>query len=203
MHIYKNGGIIYMKRKSKHALIGAVLLIVSIFVTIFNLRFFSASFGNLWPALLLLVGIFFYLYYFSTKKKKNRPAVLFLGTFVAISSVFIFILSFTSYDYMRVLWPGFFFALGMGVLSLYFYGKKKKSALAFSIVLLSLSILIWIFYALKSKFGLPIGITLFILGAAFLTRGLIKEAKKPEVEHAEEPQKGDEEITVPDFENFE
>lgn len=192
-----------MKRKSKHALIGALLLIVSIFVIIFNLRFFSASFGNLWPALLLLLGIFFYLYYFSTKKKKNRSVVLFLGTFIAISSVPLFILSFTSYDYMRVLWPGFLFALGMGMLSLYFYGKKKKGALAFSIVLLSLSIVIWIFYALKSKFGLPIGVILFILGAAFLTRGLIKEAKKPEEEHPEEAQKSSEEITVPDFESFE
>jgi Na+/proline symporter len=79
---------------------------------------------------------------------------------------------------MNFLWPGFLFALGMGILALYVYGKNKKAVLAGSILILSLSILIWVIYSLKSQFGFVIGVSLFIIGAAFLTRGLIKEKKE-------------------------
>jgi uncharacterized membrane protein HdeD (DUF308 family) len=78
-----------MKRKGKYALIGILLIAVSIFVIIFNMRYQDGTFKDLWPAILLVFGVVLYLYYFSTKKKKNRLGVLFLGTFIAICSVFL------------------------------------------------------------------------------------------------------------------
>jgi uncharacterized membrane protein HdeD (DUF308 family) len=171
-----------MKKKGKYALIGILLLVVGIFVITFNMRFQDGTFKNLWPTVLLVFGIILYLYYFSTKKKKNRLPVLFLGTFIAICSVFLFVLSFTSFSNMRVLWPGFLLALGLGILSLYFYGRRNKGVLAGALLLIALPIVIWIFYSLKSKYGLVIGVSLFILGAAFLTRGLIREIEISAVE---------------------
>ncbi len=169
-----------MTKKSKRIIIGIALIVISIFVVYFNLQFFEGSFKKLWPAILLLLGMFFYLYYFSTKKKKNRLAVLFIATFIAVSSVPLFVLTVTSFSHFRVLWPGFLFALGIAILSLYFYGKGKRGTLFGAALFLSLSVLIWIVYSLKSQFGLVIGVSLFIVGAAFLTRGFIKELPPPE-----------------------
>ena len=167
-----------MKRKSKHALIGIAFIAVSVFVIYFNMSFFEGGFKHLWPALVLLFGAFLYLYYFSTKKTRNRLFILFIATFIVISSIPLFVLAVTSFEYMNFLWPGFLFALGMGILALYVYGKNKKAVLVGSILTLSLSILIWVIYSLKSQFGLVIGVSLFIIGAAFLTRGLIKEEQE-------------------------
>jgi hypothetical protein len=167
-----------MKRKGRFTLIGVLLIAVSIFEIAYNIRFQDGGFRDLWPGILLFLGIVLYLYYFSTKKKKNRPGVLFFGTFIGICSVFFFIVSFTSFSHLNVLWPGFIFALGTAFLSVYIYGSGKKAVLVFAVLLISLSIVIWIFYALKTKVGLVIGVSLFILGCAFLTRGLIRERDK-------------------------
>ncbi len=164
-----------MKRKGKHLLIGVILIITSIVVLYYNLKNFEGGFAKLWPALVLLFGMFLYIYYFSTKKRKNRLFLLFLATFLAISSIPLFILTFTSFTLISDLWPGFLFAFGIGILSLYFYGKKKKILLFLSSIIIAASLLVWIF-SVRSQFFIVIGVVLLIVGAAFLTRGLIKEA---------------------------
>ncbi len=165
-----------MKRKTRHLLTGIVFLIISFTVLYFNLSMFKGSFSKLWPSLILLAGTILYILYFSTKKKKNRLFILFVATFIALASVSLFILSFTSKDIMPYLWPSFPLALGMSILSLYFYGKKKRYILLVSSLVITASLLIWVIYLMQSKFGLVIGVVLLITGAAFLTRGLIHEA---------------------------
>lgn len=173
---------------------GIFLILISIAVLYFNLSFFKGSFKKLWPSGILLFGVIFYIYYFSTKKKKNVAFSLFLATFFAVSSVPLFILTFTSLKNLSFLWPGFFLAFGVALLSLYYFEKKKRITSIISMILIFGSLLIWIFYSLRSQFGLIIGVSLLIIGAAFLTRGLIKEEKSDltepfqegrEVEHAE------------------
>ena len=164
-----------MTRKNKHLFIGIALIIVSIAVIFFNLKVFEGGFNKVWPAILLIVGVILYIFYFSTRKKRQRLLVLFLATFIATSSIPLFILTFTSYERITVLWPGFLFTFGLGLLSMYFYGNKKKILAVLSTFVISVSILIWIIYSLETQFGLVIGASIFLLGAAYLTRGLGKE----------------------------
>jgi len=165
-----------MKRKTRHLLTGIILLIISFTVLYFNLSLFKGSFSKLWPSLILLAGFALYILYFSTKRKKNRLFILFIATFIALLSVPLFILSFTSKEIMTHLWPSFPLAGGLSVLSLYFYGKNKRYVLLIASLIIAASLLIWVVYLMQSKFGLVIGVVLFITGAAFLTRGLIHEA---------------------------
>jgi len=174
-----------MKTKTKQFTMGIIIIAVSVVVMFFNLKSFEGSFKNLWPAIVLLFGLIFYIYYFSTKKKKNRTSILFLATFLAVASVPLFVLTFTSFENIDKIWPGFLFALGMGILAVYFYGKQKGITLFTSSMVISISILIWIFYSVRSRFGLVIGVSLLLIGAAFLTRGLIKEPQVPSVEKEE------------------
>ena len=175
-----------MKRKIKQQVLGIILLIVSIAVLYFNLKKVEGSFSKLWPSLILLVGVFFYIFYFSTKRKHERLSLLFLATFLAISSIPLYILTFTSFDYIDIIWPGFLFAIGMGFLSLYFYGKGRKSALFLSTIMIGVALFIWAFYSVRYQFGLVVGVIFLVVGAAFLTRGFIKQYDTEDDELSEE-----------------
>ena len=186
-----------MKKKSRHLVIGIAIIILSLAVLYFNLKIFKASFNRLWPSLFLLAAMALYLYYFSTRKRKNRLIFLFLATFIAPISVSLFFLTFTSISNMRYIWPVFILSLGLGMLSVYFYDGERKTLLMLSTILIAISFIIWIFYATKSEFGLLIGVALLIIGAAFLTRGIIRETPaipgdeesiKPETSGSDEKQ---------------
>ena len=167
-----------MKRKAKQQVMGIILIIISIAILYFNLKKVEGSFGKLWPTFVLLVGIFFYIFYFSVKKKGDRPALLFLATFLAISSIPLYILSFTTFENFNILWPGFLLAFGFGFLAVYFYGKGRKVALLLSFLAIGASIIIWALYSVQYRFGLVTGVVFLIVGAGFLTRGLIREQVK-------------------------
>jgi uncharacterized membrane protein HdeD (DUF308 family) len=164
-----------MQKRTKHLFSGIIIIIVSFFVLYFNLKTFEGSFGKLWPAILLLLGVVLYIAYFSTRKRKNRISLSFLATFVSVSSIPLFFLTFTETVYFRYLWPGFLLAIGCGLLTVHFYGNKRKGTLFLAQLLIALPILIWIIYAMRSIFGLVIGVVLLMVGVTFLARGLIRE----------------------------
>lgn len=160
-----------VKKRNKQLVVGIVLVILSVAILYYNLGVTEGTLGKLWPAFVLLAGMVFYFYYFSTRKKKNRTVLLFGATFITVSSVPLFIMSVTSFENIRIVWPAFVAALGIGFLSVYLYGRKKKFTLGVSVFLLALSALIWIAYSLRSKFGLVIGVSMLIVGITLLTRG--------------------------------
>jgi hypothetical protein len=55
--------------------------------------------------------------------------------------------------------------------------ERRRGTLFFAQVLIALPLLIWIFFAMRSKFGLVIGVVLLMIGVAFLARGLIRDNK--------------------------
>jgi hypothetical protein len=164
-----------MEKRKKQLFTGIIIIIVSILVLYFNLTMFEGSFGKLWPAILLLLGVVLYIAYFATRKRKNRIGLGFLATFVSVSSIPLFILTFTEVAYFRYLWPGFLLAIGCGLLTVHLYGNKRKGILFLAQILMTLPILIWIIYAMRSKFGLVIGVVLLMAGVTFLARGLIRD----------------------------
>jgi len=166
-----------MERKKKHLLTGIIIIIISIVVLIVNLKLFEEDFGKLWPSLLLLVGIILYIFYFITRKRRNRVGMSFLATFISVSSIPLFVLTFTSFDHFTYIWPGFILAIGCGLAAVYLYGERRRGLLFLSQILITIPLLIWIFFAMHSKFGLVIGIVLLMIGVTFMARGLIRETE--------------------------
>jgi len=170
-----------MKTKTKQLIFGIFLVIVGIIAIYFNLKSFKAGFNKLWPSLLLLFGLYFYVYYFSTKKKKDRTLFLFLASFLAVSAIPLYILTFTSFDKINIVWPGFLIAFGVALISVYFFGKKRKALLIISSLSIAAAFLVWIFYTIQTPFGLVIAVSLLLIGAAFITRGLIYDITPDQV----------------------
>jgi hypothetical protein len=164
-----------MKEKPRNLLTGVLLVAAGVAVIVFNAHAFSGGFAKLWPFIFLLLGFVLSVYSYSTRKKKDRSLFIFLGAFCLASSVLLFILALSSYQHIRVLWPGFLSALGLGFLSVYLIGNRKKAVLAASLFLIGVSVLIWILYSLRSQYGLVIGVSLFVVGVGFLTRSLMRE----------------------------
>ena len=167
-----------MKPKTKNVIMGVLLVIAGVAVIVFNARAFSGGIAKFWPFAVLLLGLVLSVYFFSTRKKKDRPMLIFLGAFLLATSVILFVLALASYEYINVLWPGFLSALGLGFLSVYLTGDRKKAIYAVSLFLIGVSVLIWIFYSLRSQYGLVIGVSLFVIGMGFLTRSLMKETQE-------------------------
>ena len=166
-----------MNKKSRHLFIGIAALVVGIAMLFFNLRMFTASFGKLWPALLLFIGMILLVYYFSTKRKTERPFTLFLAVFLVLVSVPFFVMTFTPAGAMRYIWPAFLLAFGLALLSLFYYGKQKKRVLAAAVFMIIVSVVAWLFYITRTQLGLVFGVVLFVTGLLFLARGLITGAE--------------------------
>ena len=64
-------------------------------------------------------------------------------------------------------------------MTVYLYGRRGRGTLFIAQVLLAIPLLIWIFFAMRSKFGVVIGIVLLMIGVSFLARGLIRDEKSP------------------------
>jgi hypothetical protein len=166
-----------VKEKPKYLITGVLLIAAGVAIIVFNAHAFSGGLAKLWPFAVLLLGFVLSVYAHSTRKKKDRPLLIFLGAFFLVSSVLLFILALSSYQHIRVLWPGFLSALGLGFLSVYLTGDRRKAVLVVSLFLVGVSVLIWIFYSLRSQYGLVIGVSLFVIGVGFLTRSLMKETR--------------------------
>ena len=90
-----------MEAKKKQIFTGIITIVISIVVLIVNLSLIENDFAKLWPTLLLLLGVILYIIFFITKKRHNRVGLSFLATFVSVSSIPLFILTFTSFDYFN------------------------------------------------------------------------------------------------------
>lgn len=175
-----------MSRSTRQLLIGIGALVIGIAMLFFNLSMFTASFSKLWPALPLFVGMILFIYYFSTKRKKERPFVLFLAVFLVLVSVVFFVMTFTTAEAMRYIWPAFLLSFGLALLSLYFYGRKKKGALVAAVLVIVISVGVWLFSITRTQLGLVFGVVLFVTGLLFLARGLMRGDKHGPVQSAEE-----------------
>jgi hypothetical protein len=171
-----------MKEKPKNFVIGALLIAAGVAVGVFNAlamggeSVFGGGVAKLWPFAVMLLGFVLSVYAYSTRKKRDSSLLLFLGAFFLVSSVILFILALSSWEHIRVLWPGFLSALGLGFLTVYLAGDGKKAILVLSLFLIAASVVIWILYSLRSQYGFVIGACLFVIGVGFLTRSLMREA---------------------------
>ena len=158
-----------MSKNSRQILYGILLILVSGTVLFLNIRAFESGFKQLWPFLVLVAGLVLAVAAFAGRSK--RPLLIAAGVFLCFASVFLFLLAASSWQNLFFLWPGFLLSSGAGLASYTAFGGGKRAWQIPALVLVVAALLSWVLYTVKSRYGLAVGVTVFLAGGYFLARG--------------------------------
>ena len=129
--------------------------------------------GYLWPSMFVIpLGLFFHWLYFSMLGRRGSGLLIPGGILITAGVVCQIAMVTNGWGYM---WPGFIFAVAVGLFEFYFFGTRNKWLLIPINVLSVLSALFFIVFSIGAIIGKmssqPILAILLILGGAVLLVG--------------------------------
>jgi len=161
---------------NNRALMGAGLLAVGIILLFLSK---GADFGPgtmiayLWPSMFVIpLGLFFHWMYFSMLARRGSGLLIPGGILITAGVVCQISMVTDGWGYM---WPGFIFAVAVGLFEFYFFGNRNKWLLIPINILSVLSALFFVVFSIGAIIGKfssqPIMAILLILGGAVLLVG--------------------------------
>lgn len=128
-------------------------------------------FAYFWPTLLVIpVGVFFHWLYFSVLHRQAVGVLVPGGIVFTVGIICQIAMLFDSWD---VMWPGFIFAVAVGLFELYWFGGRNKYLLIPINILTVLSILFFAIFSLGSILGSLSGGQPIIAAALIIAGGLL------------------------------
>jgi len=158
---------------SFRAILGAVLLLLGLFMFMNQGEAFDAGdlIAYFWPSMFLIpLGLFFHWLYFGMTGRKGVGVLVPGGILLTVGVVCQISML---YDVWHVMWPGFIFAVAVGLFELYWFGGRNKWLLIPINILTVLSLLFFAVFSLGTLFtflsGKPyIAIAMIVVGAIAL-----------------------------------
>ncbi len=146
---------------------GIVLVLIGLFSLLGNFGIINIHLWELWPFIILALGLVFEFSYFLGVKKEEGLLVP-GGIFITIGINFI-ICIILGWDMMAITWPLFIMAPGIGLFQLYLFGAKRTGVLIPSLILLSIGGL-FLLRNISSfrNFGIGFAVILIIIGALLI-----------------------------------
>jgi hypothetical protein len=138
---------------SRSAFLGPILIILGIFLYIKGEISFDTGtiFTYFWPTLFVIpVGVFFHWLYFGILNRRG-VGVLVPGGIVFTAGIVCQISML--FDIWDVMWPGFMFAVAVGLLELYWFGGRNKWLLIPINILVVLSLLFFVIFSIGTLFS--------------------------------------------------
>ncbi|PYI54618.1 LiaF transmembrane domain-containing protein [Paenibacillus flagellatus] len=139
--------------------VGLIIVAVGIVLLLGKLGVFGFFWGTFWPVFLLAPGLLFHALYFN----RTLPSgVLIPGGILVTISILFFLCTLFGWGLMAYLWPGFIFAVAVGLYEFYLFDKHSpRGTLVAALVLAIVS-------------GVLFGMTiLFTVGIYFIALVLI------------------------------
>lgn len=135
--------------------------------------------GYLWPTMFVIpLGLFFHWMYFSMTGRRGTGLLIPGGILVTAGVVCQISMLFDSWSYM---WPGFIFAVAVGLFEFYFFGSRNKWLLIPINILTVLSVLFFTVFSIGAFIGKftqqPIVAVMLIAAGAVLIVGWRKQAR--------------------------
>lgn len=160
--------------KKQNIFWGVIFILLGITILVnrfFNFNFFSIS--NMWPIIILVLGLLFEFDYFVSKR---NAGILVPGGILTTLGILFFFETFTNWTYSEYTWPIYILAVSLGLFQFYLFGNKNKgvlfsSTLLFLIALLSFLSMIYNTWFSWIKFNLIIPILFILIGVYILFRG--------------------------------
>lgn len=165
---------------NSRALIGVILVVLGGFLFLNKGTDFGT--GNLiallWPSMFVIpLGVFFHWMYFGMLNRKGI-GLLVPGGILLTSGVVMQIA--TLFDGWEYLWPGFIFAVAVGLFELYFFGSKPRGLLIPITILTVISLIFFTVFSigamLSSFSNQPVLAIILIAAGAVLMVGWKKRA---------------------------
>ncbi|PYG87203.1 hypothetical protein LY28_02341 [Ruminiclostridium sufflavum DSM 19573] len=146
----------YTKRKGT-MIVGLVLILLGIlyfldstgiFEIYFDIFDIGFIFSHFWPMILIIMGLTFQYSYFSAKT--NDAGVLVPGGILLVSGLTCQLSSL--FGLWGYLWPGFIFAVAVGLFELYIFGAREKGLLIPVFILSGLSLIFFFMQLGRASF---------------------------------------------------
>jgi len=112
-------------------------------------------FANFWPTLFVIpIGIVFHIVYFMSSRR-GLTGILIPGGILLCSGIIMQIA--TLFDNWDAMWPGFPFAVALGLLEFYMFGNRNKWLLIPIFILGSISVIFFSIFSFGTFFSLHAG----------------------------------------------
>lgn len=112
--------------KSGSRILGIGLILIGLLSILVSFNVIDIEFWEVWPFILLVLGLMFEIGFF-TGSKKDPGLLVPGGILITISMIFIINIVFGWYM-MSYIWPMFILAPGLGLLQLYLFSPKSNRA---------------------------------------------------------------------------
>ncbi|HZG78378.1 MAG TPA: hypothetical protein VEZ72_21170 [Paenibacillus sp.] len=158
---------------SVRGVMGAVLLLLGAFLFMNQGEVFDVGdiFGYFWPSIFVIpLGLFFHWLYFGVTGRRGVGVLVPGGILLTVGVVSQISML---YDIWHMMWPGFIFAVAVGLFELYWFGGRNKWLMIPINILTVISLLFFAVFSLGSLLsflsGRPyIAIALIVVGAIVL-----------------------------------
>ncbi|RKN86928.1 hypothetical protein [Paenibacillus ginsengarvi] len=117
--------------------VGLIIVIVGIILLLGKLGVFGFVWGLFWPVFVLAPGLLLHFLYFN---RVLPSAVLIPGGILVTCSILFFLCTIFGWSLMAYIWPGFIFAIAVGLYEFYTFDKySPRGTLMAAVVLAILS----------------------------------------------------------------
>lgn len=138
---------------NRNVLIGAVLIIAGAFVLLGGGDAWGAGnlFATFWPTLFVIpFGIFMHWMYFSVTRRRGVGLLIPAGILVTAGIVCQIATLFHGWS---IMWPGFIFAVAVGLFEFYWFGSRNRYLLIPINILTALSVIFFAVFSISSIFS--------------------------------------------------
>jgi LiaI-LiaF-like transmembrane region len=135
--------------KTKDFIIGLVLVCLGFLFLADNLDLIHLDFTNLWPILIVLIGLAFGIGYLYNRKNYG---LLMPATIFTLYGLLFWYCVLTDWDTMHILWPMFLIGPGLGFYFMYLLGGKEKGLLVPAGILVGLGLIFLLRFGIILKY---------------------------------------------------
>jgi len=160
-----------MQHKSPLTYLAGLFVFAGAVITLENFGILHGISGH-WPILLALVGVGFILLFF--QRQQLDPVLLWLGTFLAILSVFFYYLNLTAWSRLANQWPGFLGVAGVSFLSIAVAHRNPLYA-ALALVFLGLFVILGLVFSVSTRLW-PLSFVVF--GTSLLILDTLRQKRE-------------------------
>ncbi len=154
-----------MKYNQKMLMLGSALIVLGLLFLAVN--FSDYSWEDFWPLFMIAGGMSFLAGYLADRRNYG---FLMPATILTAYGILFLACSLTAWDYMEEWWPTFILGPGLGLLAMYFGGKRETGLLVPASILIGLAAIFFLVFGPLQEYEQYWPVLLILAGVGLLLR---------------------------------